>query len=69
MPQNWEHDIEVVSPYSSAYYVNMHIILFEKLTDNETVKKFSVSYGIQTFTAVFYRVSGEFTQHPHIVYQ
>ena len=69
IPQKCGHDIAVSSPHFLAYYLNIRIILFQKLTDNEIVKKLSVSYGIQTFTAVSYRVPDEFTQHAHIVFQ
>jgi hypothetical protein len=47
IPKKWKNDREVSSLHSLAYYLNIHIILIEKLTDNEIVKKFSVSYGIQ----------------------
>jgi len=69
VPQNWENDIEISCPHSLAYYLNIHINLVEKLTDNETVKKLSVSYGIQTFTAVFFWIPDEFIQLAHRIFQ
>jgi hypothetical protein len=69
VPQKLENDIEVSSPHSLAYYLNIHINLIEKLTGDEVIKKFSVSYGIQTFTAVFFWVPDEFIQLVHRIFQ